>query len=130
MAGKYFCQYCNNPYTWSQEKLTPGFCSNKCRGDQAALARKPSFQDLLQHQIASRRSNQDYNSLEPIALARDPNPASVPTNCETCGIDSYCNRSIKLLLTHLDGNTNNDIPSNRRYMCPNCASQAKDLYSV
>jgi hypothetical protein len=126
MATKHFCQYCNAAYTWSQERLTPGFCSTKCRGDQSALNRLPKFQDLLQHQIATRHTNQDYNSLEPIPLARDPNPVARPEHCETCGISSYCDRPIRLLLTHLDGNTMNDIASNRRYLCPNCASQAAD----
>jgi hypothetical protein len=126
MSKRYYCQYCNNPYTWSQERLTPGFCSTKCRGDQSALNRQPRFQDLLQHAIANRNSSQDYNSLEPVQLARDPNPPPTPTHCETCGINSHCNQPIRLVLTHMDGNRNNDAPANRRYLCPNCASQAKD----
>ena len=126
MATKYFCQYCNHSYTWSQEKLTPGFCSTKCRGDKVSLDRQPGFRDLLQHQIATRHTNQDYNSLEPVQLARDPNPVAIPTHCETCGINSYCDQPIRLRLMHLDGNSNNDIAANRRYLCPNCASQVED----
>lgn len=126
MTNRYFCQYCNTLYNRSQEKLTPGFCSIKCRLNQEELDRQPGFRDLLQHDITNRNKNQKYNSLEPIQLARDPNPVATTNHCETCGIDGYMNKPIRLILTHMDGNTNNDIPSNRRYLCPNCASQHKD----
>ena len=125
MSQRYYCKYCNQAYAWSQEAQTPGFCSARCRTSQSALARQPSFRDLLQHQIQNQLSSQHYNSVEPVILARDPAPPPPVTHCETCGIDRHCDQPIALVLVHLDHNRNNDAPANLRRMCPNCASQVQ-----
>lgn len=41
-----------------------------------------------------------------------------------CGIsDSWLGRSITLHLDHIDGNNNNNVLTNLRFLCPNCHSQ-------
>jgi Zn finger protein HypA/HybF involved in hydrogenase expression len=43
--------------------------------------------------------------------------------CADCGIDSWCNKPIKLELDHTDGNSDNNAEENLRCLCPNCHSQ-------
>jgi 5-methylcytosine-specific restriction endonuclease McrA len=43
--------------------------------------------------------------------------------CNICGIDSWLGNSLSLQVDHIDGNSDNNSPSNLRLLCPNCHSQ-------
>ena len=43
--------------------------------------------------------------------------------CAICGLSSWMNKKIVLVLDHIDGNPENNLPSNLRLVCPNCDSQ-------
>lgn len=43
--------------------------------------------------------------------------------CLTCGLSEWLNNPIKFELDHIDGNTENNIRTNLRVLCPNCHSQ-------
>lgn len=43
--------------------------------------------------------------------------------CFVCGIDKWNGLPIKLELDHVDGNSENNVESNLRCICPNCHSQ-------
>lgn len=43
--------------------------------------------------------------------------------CVICGISSWNNKALVLVLDHIDGNPENNHPSNLRLVCPNCDSQ-------
>lgn len=48
--------------------------------------------------------------------------------CECCGLPPVWNgQKLSLHLDHIDGNSDNNLPSNVRLMCPNCHSQT-DTY--
>ena len=48
----------------------------------------------------------------------------IPYKCSECGAGSvWRNKPLSLELDHLDGNDHNNVPSNLRYLCPNCHSQ-------
>jgi hypothetical protein len=42
--------------------------------------------------------------------------------CFTCGLDCWQGHRLSLELDHVDGNANNNMPSNLRLVCPNCHS--------
>ena len=43
--------------------------------------------------------------------------------CSICGISSWNNKELVLVLDHIDGNSDNNNPENLRLVCPNCDSQ-------
>lgn len=43
--------------------------------------------------------------------------------CSICGISSWNNKELVLILDHIDGNSDNNNPENLRLVCPNCDSQ-------
>lgn len=43
--------------------------------------------------------------------------------CSICGVSSWRGQELVLVLDHIDGNPQNNLPSNLRLVCPNCDSQ-------
>ena len=43
--------------------------------------------------------------------------------CFICGLSSWNDKEIVLILDHIDGNPENNLPTNLRLVCPNCDSQ-------
>ena len=43
--------------------------------------------------------------------------------CWSCGLDSWMGRSIPIELDHVDGDSDNNLESNLRLLCPNCHAQ-------
>lgn len=53
-----------------------------------------------------------------------------PVRCEWCGIeDMWNNKPIRIQLDHIDGNKQNNLSENLRYLCPNCHSQTDTFCS-
>ena len=44
---------------------------------------------------------------------------------ETCRISKWLGKSITLQIDHIDGRNYNNIPSNLRFLCPNCHTQTE-----
>lgn len=45
-------------------------------------------------------------------------------HCQLCGLNAvWQNKSLTLIVDHIDGNAGNNMPSNLRLLCPNCNSQ-------
>ncbi len=43
--------------------------------------------------------------------------------CSNCGLSKWLGEHISLDLDHIDGNNQNNLPSNIRLLCPNCHRQ-------
>ena len=50
--------------------------------------------------------------------------------CSECGQgNTWNNKSLVLQLDHIDGNSDNNFPSNLRLLCPNCHTQTENFGS-
>jgi hypothetical protein len=49
--------------------------------------------------------------------------------CEDCGLEMWKNLPIYLETHHIDGNSENNIPSNLKLLCPNCHSLTSNFKS-
>ena len=121
----YYCNNCREKYLWTQEKLTPGYCSVTCRSSDAARKRQASFEELLRQQrlqnIPQGVINEDAES---IRAAKASDQAVIrEQKCSCCGIESWNNHPLDFVEVHADHNINNNRNSNLVLMCPNCASQ-------
>lgn len=43
--------------------------------------------------------------------------------CSVCGIKNWCDKPLTMILDHIDGNSDNNHPTNLRLVCSNCDSQ-------
>lgn len=71
----------------------------------------------------------DRNFVDPgllVKLAKS-NQLGKEYKCEVCGnTGEWQGKSLKLEVHHVDGNHNNNDPSNLVFLCPNCHSQTKN----
>ena len=122
----YYCEHCRDRYLWSQERLTPGFCSTRC---QAADAERKSKIPFDVQQMALRLESVPAkvrigDVIESYREQKESDQAkSRDQRCECCDITSYMGRPLKFVMYHIDGNRDNNAPNNLKMLCPNCASQ-------
>ena len=54
--------------------------------------------------------------------------SGIPEQCVACGLGTEWNgKTITLQIDHRDGNAVNNLPSNVRFLCPNCHSQTDNF---
>jgi hypothetical protein len=69
------------------------------------------------------RSDMDYRQ-SPRLLRRALLESGVPEQCHICGIGPvWCGRHLRLQVDHKDGDFQNNLQENLRFLCPNCHSQ-------
>jgi predicted RNA-binding Zn-ribbon protein involved in translation (DUF1610 family) len=60
-------------------------------------------------------------------LARALRETGVPYACKFCGItDAWKGKKLVLQVDHTDGDGMNNLPTNLRFLCPNCHSQTEN----
>lgn len=103
------CSHCSKEFRYNPANKTGKYCSNACQQD---FQKKQRIQEWLTEgrfpgKIALRQYLTEIHGYK----------------CSCCGISEWNNNPITLDVDHIDGNPYNDIPSNLRYLCPNCHSQ-------
>lgn len=101
------CLFCNKPLIgW--KKTRNKFCSSDCAN---------KFKIKQKELIYLEGNIKEPATLKKYFLKFNKNI------CSICGLSSWNNKPITLILDHIDGNPNNNLPSNLRLVCPNCDSQ-------
>jgi len=111
----YNCLYCNKENKWGHNKVNK-FCDNACQGKHTwEFSTKPKIE-------RGECTHNAGNSLKKYLIEQHGE------NCAVCGLgNSYNGKPLTLQLDHIDGDSDNNFPSNIRLLCPNCHSQS-DTY--
>ena len=105
----YKCMHCNKECKVTSSKSNL-YCSNACQGEF-------KFQNETKTLVAEGKINDPKTLKRYLLKTRD-------CKCELCSIgDTWNGLPLILQLDHIDGNSDNNFPSNLRLLCPNCHSQ-------
>jgi len=108
---RYFrCLHCNKEKRWSNQS-TNKYCDYTCQWEYRY---RTVTVPKIQSGKFSLRSGRD--SVVRFLTERDG------YKCATigCNIDTWFGEKISLDIDHIDGNNENNYPSNWRFLCPNC----------
>jgi hypothetical protein len=97
---------------------TPGkYCSKRCECDHRSILHKIAWYAGTLKKRIDRATIRKY-------LAEDRG-----YKCEVsgCSLSEWLGKKITLQVDHIDGNPEDDSPSNVRLICPNCHSQTPFL---
>lgn len=92
---------------------TGKYCSNKCQQEYQS---RNKYKHYLQ--------NQDSYYGKDISWIKKYLLEEQNYRCSICGIENtWNNKTLVLILDHIDGHSNNNRKTNLRLVCPNCDSQ-------
>ena len=103
-SGKY-CLKCGFPIKKGSKK----YCSHKCEIEDKSEKRLEKM--LLPFNNGELTDEQSRRFFREITTEK---------KCSICGITEWTGQSVPLVVDHVDGNHNNDLPSNLRFVCCNC----------
>ena len=106
------CLNCNCQIEYMPSQKSGKYCSNKCQKDYEY---KTITKPRIERGEVSQASTQKRYLIEECGGYR----------CAECGTSEWNNKPISLHIDHIDGNSDNNFPSNLRFMCPNCHSQTE-----
>lgn len=106
----YVCVGCGAHGTYDPGSATGKFCSNKCQGEY-------TWREISEPKIEAGQGGDIRRYLTETRGYR----------CETieCGMSEWLGKPITLHVDHVDGNSDNNVLSNVRFLCPNCHSQTE-----
>jgi hypothetical protein len=91
------------------------YCSIQCAGKlKSKISRVSSTELFLKGKLTSR------GVIKKIMLAM-----GVEHKCQICGISEWQGKPLPMILDHINGRADNNMPNNLRLICSNCDSQTK-----
>lgn len=109
MKRQSICERCGESFTYNDKTSIGKYCSCRCNGAALSLSHTIKIEEGTVRQPETlkrylRRTNGNV--------------------CSICGIQAmWQGKSLSLQLDHIDGNSDNNLPTNIRLVCPNCHSQ-------
>jgi hypothetical protein len=104
-----YCLECNKEFYYYNNSKYGKYCSNQCSGAH-------------RHKIYTIPRIERGECKDSVTLRKYL--ASIKGyKCTLCYISEWQNNTISLHVDHIDGNADNNCPSNLRLLCPNCHSQ-------
>jgi hypothetical protein len=101
------CEICEQEIV-KNVRLKSRFCSHEC---QQKFRKNEKEKEILNGSVKYIKTLKKY------IINRDGK------KCKICGISEWKGKNILLVLDHVDGDSNNNFPSNLRLLCPNCDAQ-------
>lgn len=112
----YNCLHCGKENKWGHSKINK-YCDNICQG---------LFKWV--NETIPRIENGEVGCGAP--SLKKYLVETRGEKCECCGQESsWNNKPLVLQLDHIDGDSDNNLPSNIRLLCPNCHSQTENFGS-
>lgn len=112
----YKCVHCNKENVWGRSKVNK-FCDNTCQGLY-------KWEKETKPRIEAGRERSDPSTYKRYLKETRGD------YCEECGQTSIHNKKpLMLQLDHIDGDSDNNLISNLRLLCPNCHSQTDNFGS-
>lgn len=109
------CQLCNKTFKYNKHVKRGLYCSNECSGMHRTILQTEVNKQLL---LEGNLPDSNRNRIKKTMLA-----LGVENKCNICNITTWLDKPIPFVLDHVDGNANNNILSNLRFLCSNCDSQ-------
>jgi 5-methylcytosine-specific restriction endonuclease McrA len=103
------CKYCHTEIKYNPSQSSGSYCSNVCQQNYQFL------------HVVIPRVERGEGGIDAIRRYLKHTRQYV---CEVCGNKGeHCGESLTLQVDHIDGNSDNGLPINLRWLCPNCHSQ-------
>jgi 5-methylcytosine-specific restriction endonuclease McrA len=105
---QFICVFCSKSNDWNY-KSTNKYCSHSC--SRAGWYRDVTLPLILEGKTSPKKLK---GAVTKFLTDRDG------YKCSKCNLTDWHGEQMILDIDHIDGNNENNLPSNWRFLCPNC----------
>lgn len=110
MKSKSVCRFCDIKFDVWPSQSKGIYCSNRCQFDWR-------FANIIIPKYLDGKMANKTTLVKCLKAERE-------YKCESCGNTGFHNgKPLTLQMDHIDGNSDNNLPENLRWQCPNCHTQ-------